>query len=52
MTAADDCLARLCTAGWSVGEAYFATAAGPVGQVDGRKGETVILARAATQTAA
>ena len=45
-------LARLHAAGWSVVEACFATAAGPVWQVDGRYGENVLLARAATQTEA
>jgi hypothetical protein len=49
---ADEYAAGLRRAGWSVRARPLVTDAGPVWQVDGRKGERTILARADTQTAA
>jgi hypothetical protein len=46
---ADACYMALEAAGWSVGEVYLLTAGGQVWYVDGRNGENVLLAQAATQ---
>jgi hypothetical protein len=48
----DDYAAGFRRATWSVGEAHFVTDTRPVWQVDGRKGELVIVSRAKSQTAA
>jgi hypothetical protein len=48
----DACYVALKAAGWSVGETAVRTATGLAWCVDGRNGENVLLARAATQAAA
>ena len=50
MSGADRTPSRLHAVARSVYETCLGTAAGPVGHVDSRSGETLILATAATQT--
>jgi hypothetical protein len=48
----DACYVALKAAGWSVGEVYLLTGGGPLWCVDGRNGENLLLAHAATQAEA